>query len=199
MEPTAASTSSTDSAGVRPRVPIGRITGAHGLRGQLRAACYADDPGACENLSRVWLANGDAAEGALAYRVEACAPGRSGEIRMRLAGIERREQAEPLIGRTVFAAVSELPPPAEGEFYGFELVGFRAVSREGRTLGRVTGLWDTGAAPLVVIDAESGSEQFVPSGLVLAIDRAERRLVIDAIPGLLREPVAETQDERELR
>jgi 16S rRNA processing protein RimM len=167
------------------RVAVGRVSGAHGLRGQLRVACYADTPETLEELTQVWLGADAALEDLRAYRVDASARGRSGELRMCLAGIDCREQAELLRGSTVFAAVAELPPAGEGEFYGFELVGFRAESSEGRALGRVTGLWNTGSAPLVVIEDPEQREQLVPPGLILEIDREAQRLVVDAIPGLL--------------
>ncbi len=181
MEPTAASTSSTDPE----RVPVGRIVGAHGMRGQLRLQCFTDTPDALAALTRIWIDGPGPDRAERGYRVASCAPGRSGELRVALAGVEGRAAAEALVGRTALAAVGELPPAGEGSVYAFELLGFRALSAEGRELGRVQGLWNTGAPAVLMLRAEGGREHLVPSALLVEIDFAARRVVVDAIPGLI--------------
>ena len=150
--------------------------------------CFTDTAAALAGLREIWLDVPGAEPAGEAHRVERAAVGRSGELRVSLAGVSSRASAEALIGRSVRARVDELPPAGEGELYGFELVGFRAETREGRALGRVADLWSTGAAPLLVIEGEGGVEHLVPSALLLAIERGERRVVVDAIPGLLAGP-----------
>lgn len=188
MGPTAVSTSSTEAAAASARVPVGRVVGAHGMRGQIRVQCFTDTPDAIAALAQLWLHPDASQRDGCAYRIESCAPGRSGELRIALAGVSDREAAEALIGRTVSAAIAELPPAGDDEVYGFELLEFRVETAEGRALGRVRGIWSTGGPPLLVIAGEGGAEHLVPSALLLRIERAERRLVVDAIPGLFDDP-----------
>jgi len=48
-------------------------------------------------------------------------------------------------------ARSDLPPPQENEFYWSDLIGLKAVNREGVELGQVDSLLETGAHDVLVI------------------------------------------------
>ena len=74
-------------------------------------------------------------------------PGRRGEVRIGLVGLSRREQAEALRGARVLADPAHLRPPAEGEYYGYQLVGCRVETGAGEEIGTVTSIWSTPAPP----------------------------------------------------
>ncbi len=188
MGPTAVSTSSTEAATAPARVPVGRVSGAHGMRGMLRVQCFMDTLDAFAALPRVWLEGAGPEAAGCAIQIESAAPGRSGELRIALPGVNTREAAEALIGRTLSACIDDLAPSGDAEIYAFELLGFCAETAEGRVFGHVRGVWSTGAAPLLVIEGEGGVEHLVPSALLLQVERAERRIVVDAVPGLLDAP-----------
>lgn len=188
MERTAGSTSSTEARerNTPSQVMIGRVVGAHGLRGQLRVQYFGDAPDPLLRITRVELAGEDGA-GARPYEVAAVSPGRRGELRVALAGLRGRDAALELRGRFVFAAPEQLPPLPEGEYYGFELVGCRVEASDGRRLGTVRGIWETGASDVLVVEDEQGREQLIPAAapLLREVDREGRRLVMELPPGLL--------------
>src|SRR5215470_759265 len=128
MEPTAASRSSTDGA-PPDAVVVGRVIGAHGLRGGLRVRCFGDAEPLLA-LARVVLARSESGEGARCYEVRKVAPGRSGEVRVDLEGVAGRDAAEALRGCVVLAAASALPPLPAGEYYGHQLLGCRVEGED---------------------------------------------------------------------
>ncbi len=185
MEPTADSTSSTEAG--RRRVAVGRVAGAHGLRGLIRVRYFTDDASDLEQLRDVLLADEEGDGEQLGFRVEAVRPGRSGEVRMTLAGVRRREAAEALRGRLVWVDTEQLGPAEDGEHWGFELVGCRVEDTEGHPVGRVRDIGSNGAQALLVVETEDGVEHLIPAvrEWMPEVDVAARRIVIEVAPGLL--------------
>jgi 16S rRNA processing protein RimM len=169
------------------RIVLGRVVGAHGLGGVLRVRVLGDGPENLLRLRRVWLGREVGDPEARSFEVEDATVGRPGEVRLRLSGIERREDAERLRGELVLveaAALERLPP---GEYYWFELLGCGVELADGRRIGTVTELWETGAHDVLVVAGQDGQRRLVPAAreFLREVDIRERRIVIDPIPGLL--------------
>ena len=139
-------------------VLIGRITAAHGVRGWLKIKSHTDPP---ENLMayQPWLFR--SSTGApRAVRVEQCQ--RQGEhFIARVDGCTDRNAAEALKGTEIHVPAEALPKADADEYYWRDLIGLDVANLEGQTLGRVTGLMETGAHDVLVIDGEFG-EVLVP-------------------------------------
>ncbi len=173
--------------GDREPVVLGRIVGAHGLRGQLRVRYFGDGPDNLLALPRLRVgANAEDAE-AIDYEVTSAAAGRRGEVRLAFSGVASRDSAEGLQGRVVMTDRGELPELAPGEYYGFELVGCRVFGDDGRAVGTVSGIWSTGGPNVLVVEGENGTEHLIPAAgeLLREVDPEGRRIVIEVIPGLL--------------
>ncbi len=163
-------------------VELGRIVGAHGLRGELRVRWLGDGP---ENLlaaRRVAVAApGDA--GPRDHEVKRTGTGRAGEVRLLLEGVESREAAEALRGGIVRGATAPLP---EGEHYWYELVDCAVETDAGRLVGRVREIWETGAHDVLVVERTDGATCLVPTAreLLREIDVEAGRVVVEDRPGL---------------
>jgi len=192
MARTAGSTSSTErspgagSASDR-LVALGYVVGAHGLQGALRVKLDAADLEAIAQLSELWLGESEADETARARALVRVEPGRKGEVRLQLAGLTDRGEAEALRGRRLLARAAELEALAPDELHAHQLVGCRVEDLEGREVGVVRGIWSTGAPDLLVVETADGREQFVPCApeIMREVDLSAGRIVIDALPGLL--------------
>jgi 16S rRNA processing protein RimM len=97
----------------------------------------------------------------------------------RLKGIDDREQAAVLRGRDVAVPRAELPRNEEGEYYWTDLEGLRVGNLQGEALGVVTGLLETGASQVLVVQSER--ERLIPfvSAVVKSVDLARGELVVD--------------------
>jgi 16S rRNA processing protein RimM len=188
MEPTAVSTSSTESDLKRgERVVLGRIVGAHGIGGQLQVRYFGGVPDNLMRLEVALLADGD--DGADGERVEVVRviDGRREEVRMTLKGVSDRESAERLRGKWVITDASELETLPEGEYYSYEMVGCRVEGADGRSIGTVREIWATGAVDVLVVEDEQGAQQLIPAmeSQLREVDIEARRIVIEILPGLL--------------
>lgn len=191
MAATPGSKSSTSKPGepagsASKRVAIGRIAGAHGVRGWLRVSVFADGSEALKPGILVYL-QGGREEG---FEVRRAAPGRrGGEWRVALDGVESRDAAEALSGRTVSVAIEALGSAGGDSVWGHELIGCAVEAEDGAPLGRVREIWATGASDVLVIEAPEGSEHLVPAAFLVDVDVAAQRVVVRVLPGLL-----ETED-----
>ena len=63
-------------------------------------------------------------------------------------------------------------------------------AEDGTPVGVVTGIWETGAPDVLVLEAEGGGERLLPAALLRRVDVEARRAVVELLPGLFDEPGA---------
>ncbi len=166
------------------------MLGAHGLRGQVRVRYFGDGPENILGAPRLFLAEperGIESPAAEEFEVEAGAAGRRGEVRLALRGVADRSAAEGLKGRLVAGDVEHLSPLPKGEFYWYELIGCQVQSAQGRTIGTVKEIWETGAHDVLVVEGEGGRRSLIPTAraVMKEVDVEARRIVVEDLPGLL--------------
>lgn len=174
----------------RSRVEIGRVVGAHALRGEVRVRYFGDGPDTLLEIERVWLADTRDAATAKPYTVTGRGTGRAGEVRLALQGVGDRDAAIALRGQVVLVAADELEPLGDDDFYWHELIGCTVATQAGEEIGVVRELWDTGRHDVLVVEGGSGRQVLIPTArqIMTGVDRVARRIVIDPIPGLIDEP-----------
>ncbi|MBS0194403.1 MAG: ribosome maturation factor RimM [Proteobacteria bacterium] len=156
-------------------IALGRISGAFGVRGEIRIESWTDPPVAIlryqpwifvhrDATSRlagvIGRAHGDA--------VVACVP-----------GMADRDAAQALAGAQIFVPRSALPPPKPGEYYWVDLEGLRVVNADGADFGVVDHLFDTGANHVLVVRGER--ERLIPfvQPYLVSVDFDSRRITVD--------------------
>ena len=122
---------------------MGRVAGSYGVRGWVKVA---PDDGAEESLAsaREWWI------GTEAYAVSG-ARIHGATVVGKLAGLENREQALALKGRTVALRRDALPEPQQGKYYLADLVGLEVVNEQGTPLGVVTRTYSNGAHDVIEV------------------------------------------------
>ena len=159
---------------------MGRVLAPYGVRGWLKARAFTASPAGLLAYRAWWLTKGDGA--CREFKVLE-ARQHSDTVVAQLEGLSEREEVMPWRGSTIAVPRAALPPLGAGEVYLGELVGLTVVNRSGATLGRVTGLVETGAHPVLRVagDGEGPGERLIPlvPAYVDAIDPGEARIVVD--------------------
>lgn len=168
---------------------LGRVLGAHGIRGQVRVRCFGDGPETLMNAGRVLLAApglGQDDPEPREFEVVGGGQGRQGEARLALQGISDRNSADALRGCWVLVDAGQLGALPDGEHYWFELIGCRVESAAGQAIGIVRELWESGAHDVMVVERDDGRRVLVPTAeaLLRQVDVAGRRIVVEDLPGL---------------
>ena len=107
-------------------------------------------------------------------------------IRLTLEGLDDPDAAEALRGASVSVLISDLPPKAPGEFYYYEAIGCSVATTDGRLIGVIEDVIATGANDVWVV-RDGATEVLVPviDNVVKSMDLGARRMVVEAVPGLL--------------
>lgn len=167
------------------RVVVGRVGRAHGLRGAVTVDVRTDDPDHRFAPGAVLDVEG----GAGGTLTVTSSHWHSGRLLVTFDGANDRTGAEALRGTLLAVDVSDDEPPIDpDEFYDHHLVGLRAQSPAGETLGVVTDVVHLPAQDLLSIRREGdGGEALVPfvAAIVPAVDVAGGFVVVDAPAGLL--------------
>ena len=166
----------------KTHVLIGKIVGAHGIKGISKLYSYAESLALFETGSMVWLC--DRCGGETAYEIKWIKPhGRAALIS--LNGVKDRRQAEAIVGAEVFIEKKRLPEPAPGTYYWFDLIGMDVYSSAENYLGRLTAVIPTGGNDIYVVK-KGEKEVLVPAleSVVRDIDCDRRRMRVDLPEGL---------------
>jgi 16S rRNA processing protein RimM len=160
-------------------VVVGRITRAHGVRGWVRIQSWTAPP---ENLLgyRPWLLR--EGDGWRALAVDEVDRQPKGLI-ARLGGVDDRDAADALAGREIAVPRHCLPAAEDDEYYWFDLIGLEVRTPDGRELGRIERLLETGANDVLVVRGED-RERLVPfiESVVREVDLEAGRLIADWDP-----------------
>ena len=137
-------------------VCLGRIVGAHGVRGIVRVQSHTADP---DDLT----AYGALSDAAGNRRFDLSVTGHvKGLLLARIEGVDERNAAEALRGTELHIARAALPPAEGEEYYHVDLLGLRAENAKGDALGRVSAIHDHGAGPIVEIQPPDGPSTLIP-------------------------------------
>jgi 16S rRNA processing protein RimM len=164
---------------------LGRIAKGHGVRGEVKVVLYADGWEPFRGLDRCLV--GPSNGSFQSMRIQAVAE-RGRTVTLKLAGVETPEAAAALAGHDVGIRRAEAPPPPEGTFYHYDILGLEVVAG-GRMLGAVREILETPAHDVYVVEGPAG-EWFVPAtrAHIHRIDLAVGRIELDPaadVDGLL--------------
>lgn len=159
-------------------VRIGKVVRAIGLAGLVGVA---GSEGALAGLERVALRRG----GGPAREVRVVSARPQGRVwAVRLAGVDDRAAAEALVGEEVLAWREDLGEAGQDRHFWADLEGLPVVTVGGEEVGKVTGLYATGAVDVLVVTGRRG-EVLLPLAPYVTVDRAAGRVVVDPPEGLL--------------
>jgi 16S rRNA processing protein RimM len=174
-----------------PRLCVGIITGAQGVRGAVRIKSFTAVP---EDVAAYGPVADEGGEREFALRPVGRA---KGVVIATISGIADRDAAERLKGMRLYVARDRLPAPGEEEYYHADLIGLAAVLRDGTPLGRVRAVHEYGAGVSLEVARESGATVMVPftRAAVPEVALAAGRLVIEPLEGLLDDRTGENEAE----
>jgi 16S rRNA processing protein RimM len=165
---------------------LGTIIKPHGLRGQVSVHLDVDDPAAYKKLKTVFLAFPVAPNKLVAHAVEKIQPQNGDRVLLKLKGIERIEEAEPLRNAKLYLPLTELPELEDDQFYFHDVIGFTVVDENLGELGVVENFYELPQQDVLAMRYQ-GQEVLVPvvDELVSHADMAERKIFVSLPEGLL--------------
>ena len=164
------------------RFRVGVIAGTHGLRGEVKVFPTTDEPARFLDLEKVILDTG---------REERTLTIRSVKffkkfVILGFKGMDRIEDVEKLKGAELLINREDALPLEEGEYFIPDLLGLRVVTDDGRELGVIKDVIETGANNVYDVQNEDGARILIPAipQCILDVRLEEGDMTVHLLPGL---------------
>lgn len=165
-------------------LPVGRVVRAHGVRGKIKIE-YFGEKSRLFPYRKIFI-RGSTGETAV-YEVLDAASQPPWMI-LSLRGVERAEDAQCLAGKEVLIGKETLPDPGKGEYYWAEMLGMAVETEEGKQIGTMKEILETGANDVWVVEGKRG-EILIPATeeVIRSVDLKRRVIRVCRMEGLWEE------------
>ena len=159
---------------------VGKLRRPHGVRGEMLMDVLTDFPDRLQVGKPVFIGE---------KRIPLLIRGRRTHHKGMLISFEGYDDPESIgVYRNAIAYVriEDLPPLPDGEFYHHQILGIRVVTEEGRVLGHLSKILETGANDVYVVGTLSGPDILLPAieSVIRSIDLEKNEMLVYLLPGL---------------
>lgn len=135
---------------------VGKILGAHGVRGLAKVASFTAEP---ENVAAYGPVSDEAGKRRWTLTLQSW---NKDHFLARLSGVDTREQAQALRGTNIYVPRTALPTATGNSFYYADLIGLEARLDSGAVYGTVTAVTNYGASDILDIRRPDGTSVLLP-------------------------------------
>jgi len=167
-------------------VPVGKIVGAHGVKGNIKVNSYAESLSVFKPGSLILLITPKGFE--KSCKIKWVKP--HGKLTLlSLEGVENRNSVETLIGSVFFIERAHLPELEDGSYYWLDIIGISVFTTHDEYLGVVESIIPTGSNDVFVVRDPNNAhdnETLIPvlESVILEIDLKLKTMRVDLPEGL---------------
>lgn len=165
---------------IKQFLEIAKITATHGVRGEVRCQYYCDTAEVLCEFDELYFDKGKKP-----VRVTRAYPHKNVVV-MKLEGVDSIEQAQPLIGKILYLDRDDAQLD-EDLFFIQDIIGLTVKDADtGEIYGRITDVYQNGAADVFSIKKADGRELMFPniSEVVIKTDIEGGEMIIRPLKGL---------------
>ncbi|MBQ6590733.1 MAG: 16S rRNA processing protein RimM [Lachnospiraceae bacterium] len=164
------------------RFQVGVITSSHGLRGEVKVFPTTDDPSHFLDLDQVIL-DGPGGERRLTIRSVKFF---KKFVILGFEGLDRIEDVERLRGCALLIDREDAIPLEDGQYYVADLIGLSVRTRDGREIGRLREVIETGSNDVYSVAREGQKDLLLPAirDCILDVQPEEGYMTVYVMPGL---------------
>lgn len=165
---------------------LGEILRPHGVAGELKVRVLTAYPERLVSLETVHIGRDPESPQADVYHVQGVRFHQS-YLLLRLRGVDNRNQAELLRGQFVMVKTEDAVPLDEGEVYLYQLIGLTVRTSEGRVIGEIVEILETGANDVYIVNSPQYGEVLLPATdeTVIETDLPNSLIIMKLPEGLL--------------
>ena len=164
---------------------VGRVVKTQGIRGQIGISCSGGESFTFSEDNAVYLEGHEREK--RVFTVKSSRPHKKMMI-LSLEGVKRIEEAEKLVGCSVYVDKAKLRPLPPDEFYWYQLQGLRVETEGGTLLGFLKEILPTGSNDVFVVQKDE-RDILLPATdeVVVRVDLKEKVMIVHLLEGLLPE------------
>ena len=160
---------------------VGFLRRPHGVKGEMLMDVHTDFPERLKTGMTVFV--GDDYQPMVIASHRAHAAG----MLLRFRGIKSPEDAGQYRNTRVYVRTADRPALPEGEYYHHQLIGLNVITDDGRDLGLLVDILETGANDVYIVRDADGNETLLPAipPVVLEVRLADRQMRVHLLDGLI--------------
>lgn len=161
---------------------VGKIVNTHGLRGEVKVVTWTDYPEVFEDIEYVYIKRKDDYERLDVKGIKY----QKGNIIVKFAQIQDINEAERYKNQVLYAEREILGELPEGVYYIADLIGLEVVDEDGRRIGTISDVINTGSNDIYEVKREGKKNLLLPviDEVVLNIDLDSKRVTVHLMEGL---------------
>ena len=162
---------------------IGKIVATQGIRGEFRVQYYCDSAEVLCDFDTLYLDKGKTE-----VTVQRAYPHKNIVV-MKLEGIDKIEQAQPLVGKLLYLNRDDAELD-EGLYFIQDIIGLTVKDADtGEVYGKISEVYQNGASDVYSIRKDDGRELLFPciDEVVISTDIDAGEMIIRPLPGLFDE------------
>jgi 16S rRNA processing protein RimM len=165
-------------------VQVGFLHKAHGLKGEMIMSILTDFPDRIQVGTEVFLREGEYQP----HKITGIRQHNRGKL-VSFEGFTEREQLDFLRNAAVFIHKDNIPALEEGEFYLHQFIGLNVITDEGKELGKIGDIIETGANNVFVVWDQEGKEVLLPDidEVIQNVDIEAQIVTVHILNGLIPE------------
>ena len=162
---------------------IGQIVNTFGIKGMVKVKPFTDDITRFDNLEKVYVESNKTKK---QYEIEEVKYHKD-MVLIKFKGIDRVEDAELLRNSYLKINRQDEPELEEGTYYIVDLIGLDVYSDEGKLLGKLDDVFNSGSCDIYVVKDELGKQILLPSikEVILNIDIENQKVTVHLLKGLI--------------
>ena len=162
---------------------IGQIVNVFGVKGMVKIMPYTDDIKRFDRLKSVYIKNNKESK---EYEIEEVKYHKN-MVLMKLKGIDNIDDANLLRQSYLLVDRDKEEPLEEGVYYIVDLIGLEVYTDDGKLLGIVDDIFNTGSNDIYSVKDENGKEILLPGidEVIKKVDLEGGKIIVHLIPGLI--------------
>lgn len=153
------------------KIEVGEMVNTFGIKGEIKVYPYVDY---LDQIKKIYIKNEEFTVSKMRYQKNIAI--------MKLKGIDDINLIEKYKGSTVYIDEADLPELPEGKYYIKDLIGMDVITDEGKVLGKLDDVFNTGANDIYQV-----GEILLPGTdeVLKKIDIENRQIIVHLIKGLI--------------
>ena len=164
---------------MKEKIEIGQIVNTFGIKGFVKINPWVDDIERFESLKTVYIKDAQLEIEEVKYQ--------KNMVLVKFKGIETIEQAEKLRNAYIEIDRKDAIQLEEGQYFIADLLGMEVYSDEGKMLGIVDDIYNTGSNDIYVVKNEFGKSILLPAitEVIKEVNLEENKIIVHLLKGLI--------------
>ena len=164
------------------KLEVGKIVNTHGLRGEVKIVTWTDTPDVFEDIKYVYAVKKNEEISLTVKGIKY----QKNNIIVKFAEIESIDEAEKYKNCILKADREMLGELPEGVYYIADLIGCEVYEDNGKMLGKISDVFNTGANDIYAVSAPERKDLLIPvtDETVIDVNIEDKRVTVHLLEGL---------------